>query len=150
MTVDFVKGTAPAFVAATVAWGGEYSEKRVRKEFEELAAWVTAAKLRAGRWFFMSHGERRWVVGIEVRGGARGSGKVRVRRYPKRSVVRVSFDPDAVSPRVVYHGLTDHLRWEKRSQRIRSVGDYREVYRGNPWKDASAWSHLTVEAIVRS
>ena len=59
------------------------------------------------------------------------------------------FDPEVVEPRVVYHGLSDFLRWRKKSGEIRSVGDYREVYQGDPWKDRRAYAHTEVQYVVR-
>ena len=64
-------------------------------------------------------------------------------------MARIVFDPDMVEPRVVYHGLSDFLRWRKREGEIRAIGDYREVYPGDPWKDRHALAHTEIQTVVR-
>lgn len=150
MVVDFVAGKAKAFRAVTVAWTGPWNEKRIRKEFGRLAAWAARHRVRTGRWFFFESSERRWRVAIEVKGAARGAEGLSIRSFPASSVYRVTFDPDEVSPRVVYHGLSDFLRWRRKDGTVKSVGSYREVYRADPWTDKKSWANLTVEALVRT
>jgi hypothetical protein len=50
---------------------------------------------------------------------------------------------------VVYHGVTDWLRWRRKEKEIKGVGAYREVYQGNPWSDRKAWSHTEIQVVVR-
>ncbi len=76
-------------------------------------------------------------------------GAVHLRTLPATRVASVVFDPEVVSPAVVYHGLTDWLRWRKKDKKIQRVVSYREVYRGNPWKDKSAYSRTDVQFVVR-
>ncbi len=57
--------------------------------------------------------------------------------------------PERRFPRVVYHGLSDWLRWQRKEKEVRSVLSYREVYEGNPWKDQKAWSRTEVQFVVR-
>ena len=64
-------------------------------------------------------------------------------------MARVVYSPRVVEPRVVYHGLSDFLRWRKKAHEIRSVGDYREVYTGSPWTDKRAYEHTEVQFVVR-
>jgi hypothetical protein len=64
-------------------------------------------------------------------------------------VARAVYDPEIIEPRVVYHGLSDFLRWRKKDHEIRSVGGYREVYSGDPWKDTRAYAHTEVQVGVR-
>jgi hypothetical protein len=64
-------------------------------------------------------------------------------------VASVVYDPKVIEPRVVYHGLTDWLRWRRKEGEIRSVGDYREVYTADPWTDAKAYAHTEVQIVVR-
>ena len=148
MVVDFALGRAPAANVVTVRWKGPWNERRIRKEFESLARWAADHKLRTGRWIFLEPGERKWQVAIEVRGKAPTGGRIRRQHLPASSVARVVFNPDEVSPRVVYHGLTDWLRWRRKDKTIRRVGAYREVYQGNPWKDPRAWHRTAVEVVV--
>ncbi|HZY91425.1 MAG TPA: GyrI-like domain-containing protein [Thermoplasmata archaeon] len=149
MTVDFAFKKAPAMRVATVSWKGAWNEGRIRKEFEGLARWVRAHKVRTGKWVFMEPGEAAWTVAIELRGNAKGDGKVRIRTLSASRVAAVAFDPKLVSPRVVYHGLSDWLRWRKKDGDIKRVLSSREVYSGNPWKDAAAWAHTEVQFVVR-
>jgi hypothetical protein len=149
MQVDFRMARAPAFTAVSVDWSGPWNERRIRREFEGLSAWAKERRLRTGKWYFLEPGTRRWRVAIEVKGRVRGAGRVRARKFAATSVARVQFDPDRVSPRVIYHGLNDFLKSQRREKAIKSVGSYREVYTANPWTSASAWSSMCVEAVVR-
>ena len=150
MTVDFRFAKAPEMRLATVSWTGPWNERRIQKEFEGVAAWAAAKKLRVGKWVFMeSPSMKKWTVGIEVKGGTRGDGKVRLRTLPAASVASVTFDPDVVSPRVVYHGLSDWLRWRRKDKEVKRVVSSRELYSGNPWKDSKAWAHTEVQFVVR-
>jgi hypothetical protein len=150
MLVDFTYKRSKAFTAATVSWKGSWSDKRTRSEFEGLAAWLAQRKVRAGRWIFLESSDAKtFVVGIEVLGRVQGEGGVRLRKFPATTVASVTFDPDAISPRVVYHGVTDWLRSQKRDHEIKGVGAYRELYSGNPWKDAKAWASAEVQVIVK-
>jgi hypothetical protein len=149
MVVDFVVGKAAGFRGVTVAWKGPWNESRIRKEFGRLSSWAKKGGIRTGNWYFFEPSQNRWRVAIEVKGKARGSHGLSVRPFPPSKVVRVRFDPDAVSPRVIYHGLTDFLRYRRKDGTVKSVGAYREVYQGDPWTDKKAWANLTVEALVR-
>ena len=150
MTVDFGFKKAKAFTAATVSWRGAWSDRRTRSEFEGLAGWLAKRKVPMGRWIFLeSNDAKTFVVGIEVRGRVRGEGGVRLRKFPASTVASITFDPDEISPRVVYHGITDWLRWRKKQHEINSVGTYREMYAGNPWTNAKAWSAAEVQVVVK-
>ncbi len=149
MTVDFVFKKAPKFRLITARWTGPWNEKRIQKEFEALAKWAAAHKIRTARWVFMEPGDRQWLVGLEVPASVTGDRTVKVRSFPAARVAQVQFDPDIVSARVIYHGVTDWLRWRKKDKEIRSVGVYREVYPGNPWRDKSAWAKTTIQVVVR-
>lgn len=150
MTVDFVMKKVPRVRVATIRWTGPYSERRIRQRFEEVDRWAQSRGLTRGRWLFREPGARTWETGIEVRGAARSEKKVKVRTLPACTVASVQFDPDVVSPRVVYHGLSDWLRWQKKEKKVRSVVSTREVYQGNPWKDKRAWAHTEVQFVVRT
>jgi effector-binding domain-containing protein len=149
MTVDFEFARAPAYRVASIAWKGPWNERRVRSHFEKVARWAKENGLTTGAWIFREPGERSWEVGIAVKGRARRRGPIRIKTLPASRVARVVFDPELVSPRVVYHGLSDWLRWRRREKKIRSVTSTREVYRNNPWTDAKAWARTEVQFIVR-
>ena len=148
MPVDFEIVRAPSVRAATVSWKGRWDDRRVRREFERLARWAADRRLRTGRWL-LTHREPGFQVAIEIRGRASGGGGVTVRRIPAGRVARVRFDPDRIAPRVVYHGLSDWLRWRKKDRTIRASGAYREVYDANPWTNARAWASTEVQVLVR-
>jgi hypothetical protein len=150
MVVDFDLKRARALHLATVTWTAPWSDKRTRSEFERLARWLADRKIKGGRWVFESDGsDRRFTAGIEVPARVKGDGRVRVRSRPASRIATVTFDPDVVSPRVVYHGISDWLRWRKKEKAIKSFGAYREVYSGNPWTDKKAWAHTEIQVVVR-
>lgn len=149
MTVDFAFRRAPSYRVASVTWKGPWSEPKIRSNFRRVLAWAEARKLRTGKWIFREPGERTWEVAIEVRGPARSERGVRIRTYPAARVATVTFDPDVVSPEVIYHGITDWLRWRRKEKQIRSVGKYQEIYEDDPWRNPRAWARTTVQVIVR-
>ncbi len=151
MVVDFAIKRAPKYRVVSVRFVGPYQERRIRSEWETLAKWAKAKGLRTGRWFFSEDtaGNRyRFDLAIEVRGPVKGEGKVRVRTLPASPIATVTFDPDAVSARVVYHGLSDWLRWQKKEKTIKRSRVWREVYTGNPWTDAKAWARTEIQVLV--
>jgi hypothetical protein len=149
MVVDFEFKRAPAWTVATVAWTGPWKDERIRSEFEKLAGWAKSKRLRTGKWIFMETSSRHFRVAIEVRGKARGEGKVHLRKLPASRVAAIVFDPEELSPRVAYHGMNDWLRWRRKEKEIKSAGAYREVYTGNPWSDAKAFAHTEIQVLVR-
>jgi hypothetical protein len=149
MVVDFQLKKVPELRVALVAWEGPYQESRIRREFESIARWLKERHVRSGRWVFSEAGERSFKVAIEVFRPIRGEGRIHVRTLSAGRVASIEFDPDLVSPRVIYHGLMDWLRWRRREHAIRSVGSYREVYSSNPWRDARAWAHTEVQVVVK-
>ena len=149
MTIDFEFRRMPKFQAIMVSWKGPWSEKRIQREFEGVEKWAKARKIRTGRWIFLEPGDRKWQVGLEVRGAAKGSGRIHLRSFPAARVAQAVFDPEIVSSRVIYHGITDWLRWRKKDKEIRAVGMYREVYDGNPWRDKKAWAKTTIQVVVK-
>ncbi|HTT46017.1 MAG TPA: GyrI-like domain-containing protein [Thermoplasmata archaeon] len=150
MTVDFVLKKSPPLRVASIRWKGPYSESEIRKRFAELEKWAGNHKIRTGRWVFREPGARTWDVAIEVRGPVRSEGRVKVQRLPACTVASVTFDPEVVSPRVVYHGLSDWLRWRRKEKKVRSVLSTREVYPADPWKNAKAWARTEVQFVVRT
>lgn len=150
MVVDFAFKRTPAYRVAYIAWTGPWNEKRIRAEFTRIVGWAKARGYRTGHWFFREPGTRRWEVAIEVRGAkVRAQAPVRLKTFPATRVASVVFDPETVSPALVYHGLMDWLRWRRKDRKIRSVGSTREVYNGNPWTDPKAWSKTDVQFLVR-
>ena len=159
MVVDFVLRNAPEMKVATLTMKGRWpGDKPIREEFEKLHAWTRSRGLKTGKWVFRELGDMtgpessaKWEVGIEVRGKGplRGGGGVSIKTLPATKVASVTFDPDVVSARLVYHGISDWLRWREKFKEWKSVGPYREMYSGNPWTSKSAWAHTQVQAPVK-
>ncbi len=148
MTVDFEYRSSPAIRAATLTWTGPWNEAKIRAQFRRVAGWAKSQHLRTGRWIFREHSMGKWEVGIELRGSARSGGGIRVRTYPRGRVARVVFDPDVVSPRVVYHGLNDWLKWQRKEKKAGRVVATRELYAGDPWTDAKAWARTEIQFVL--
>ncbi len=149
MTVDFEFGRAPEYRVGSISWKGAWSEKSVRSHFDEVARWAKSQGVRTGKWIFREPDDRDFEVCIEIKGRAQAAGKVKLRTLPASSIARVVFNPDDVSPRVIYHGLNDWLRWRKKDHDIKSAGSYRELYDGDPWRNARAWAHTEIQRVVR-
>jgi effector-binding domain-containing protein len=149
VVVDFRIKKVPAYRVASIAWKGPWNERRIRAQFDRVAKWARKNGLRTGAWIFREPGTRAWEVSIEIRGTARPESPIRLRTLPACSVASVVFDPDVVSPAVVYHGVSDWLRWRKRDKTIRSVGAYRERYDRDPWRNPKAWARTEVQVVVR-
>ncbi len=148
--VDFELVRVPRLRVATIGWSGPWNERKIRAQFARIVGWSKTARVRTGRWVFREPGPGRWQVGLEVSGTVRGSGGIRVRTLPATTVGRVVFDPNQVEPRVVYHGLSDWLRWRKREKKIRAVVSAREIYPDDPWTNARAWARTEVQFVVRT
>jgi hypothetical protein len=148
MTVDFSLAKAPRYRVASILKIGPWREDNLRSEFAELRRWATRHRLSTGRWIFVHRGGTRWEACLEIRGPAVSEGRIRVQTLPASWVARVTFDPEAVSSRVVYHGLHDWTRARRRSGEVRSVRWSREIYDGSPWSDRDAWRRCRVEFLV--
>jgi DNA gyrase inhibitor GyrI len=149
MTVDFGFKRAPSYRLATLSRTGGWDEKKLRGQFKTLEQWAKKNHLRTGRWIFLEPDERTFVAGIEVKGKAKASGKIRWRTLPATPVAFVVFNTDEISPRVIYHGLADWLRWRKKEKVIKGVGSTREVYTGDPWSGPKVWSKTEVQYTVK-
>lgn len=150
MTVGFDFKKSPALRIAYVTWKGPWNEKKIRSQFGRVLKWAKLHGYRTGRWVFREPGDRKWEVGIEVRGGSvHGHPPIRVKTLPPTRVAFSVFDPEVVEPYVIYHGLVDWLHWRKKEHKIRSVGSYREVYPGDPWTERASWSKTEVQFLVR-
>lgn len=149
MTVDFELVRSRSYRVASIARVGPWKEDNLRSEFEELEQWTRRQGLKSGTYIFVERGHHRWEACLEYRGRGKAAGRIRLKTLPATHVARVAFDPDQLSSRIVYHGLSDWVRWRKKYGEIQAVGWPREVYSGNPWKDKDAWAHCEVQFIVR-
>lgn len=149
MTVDFGFKRAPSYRVATLTRKGSWDEKKLRGQFKTLAAWAEKRGVRTGRWLFFEPNMKTFVAGIEVKGKAKGSGRIRMRTLPGATVASVTFNPDDISPRVIYHGLSDWLRWRKKDKEIKRVLSSREIYSGDPWSGPKVWAHTEIQFVVK-
>ena len=157
MAVDFVVRNAPGYRVATRSLTGPWpGDRAIRREFESVNGWAQKAGLRPGHWFFrefggMSSRRRRWEMGVELRSGkpARVAKGLSIKKFPATKVVAVKFDPDEVSPTLVYFGVEGWMRWNQRGKKFRPNGPWREVYSGNPWKSKKAWASTEVQAPIK-
>ncbi len=157
MVVDFDVKRCRGCTVASIIKVGPYMEDNLRPEFRELVAWARANRLRTGKWIFYEHdgpaskrppNRRRWEVCLEIRGRARADGPIRIRRIPAQTVGSVVFNPEVVSPRIVYHALGDWVWWRLKFKEFRRAGPTREVYEGDPWTDPRAGSKVDVQVIL--
>jgi DNA gyrase inhibitor GyrI len=149
MVVDFALKQAPRFRVASIVRIGPWKADNLRTEFGELVRWAAKQQVRTGRWIFLERESHRWEACLEIKGQAKAEGRVRLKTLPPTWVARVIFDPDQVSSRVVYHGLSDWTRWRRKDGEIKSVASVREIYTGDPWKDKEAWASCEVQFVVR-
>jgi effector-binding domain-containing protein len=159
MAVDFVMRKAPQYRIATRTLTGAWpGEKALRLEFEKVQSWAKEKGLRTGKWFFRESGddetpeaEWRWEMGVEIRGTtpARGGNGIVMKTLPPTAVATVTFDPDKISPRIVYHALADWLKQSEKQREYKEAGQFREVYSGDPWSSKQAWAHTQVQVPVK-
>ena len=158
MLVDFKIKKFSGCRAVAVTYVGAYREggDMMREEFNQIVKWAKEKRLRTGRWFFadldgpeVPDRRRRWEAAIEVKTAkAEAKGGIRFRDFPDQFVASVTFDPEKVSPRVVYYGLEGWLEWGDKRE-YKSSGLPREVYRGDPWRSARAWANVEVQVPVK-
>ncbi len=158
LLVDFVVKSAPAYNAASIKRVGPWRDDMWQKDIRQLEKWARKRKLRIGKYFLYEldglrsnrpDNKRRWETCLEIKGKAKSQGKVKVKKVTKETVVSVRFNPDKVSARLVYHGLSDWLRWRLEDKTFKRVGATREVYSGNPWRKPWAWARAEVQVLVK-
>lgn len=149
MTVDFSFKKAPSYRVVTLSRKGGWDEEKLRGQFKTLAQWTKSHHIRTGRWMFFEPNGKTFVAALEVKGKVRGSGRIRARTLPAATVASVTFNPDDVSPRVIYHGLTDWLRWRRKEKEIKRVLSSREVYSGDPWSGPKVWAKTEIQFVVK-
>ena len=154
--MDFEIKRMPGCNIASVRYVGAYKSNILRNEFGLIVNWARKNKLRTGKWFFYEldgpdkpANKRRWEACIEIKGKARSSDNVKVKKIRAETVASVKFDLDQVSARLVYHGLDSWLKWRRKYGEYKGAGAGREVYSGNPWTSATAWSRTEVQIPVK-
>jgi effector-binding domain-containing protein len=150
MVVDIkVKGTPSYKVASIERSGGEGSEP-LRREFQELEKWAKKSKVKTGKYFcyFYEAGRTpdryRFVACLEIRGKPKPEGKIKIQELPKLTVASVKFNPEKVTPRLVYNGVYGWL--SENDEGYKTAGSFsREVYPGNPWTSSWAWARAEIQ-----
>jgi len=133
---------------------GSYDSNMLRSEFSQLVRWAKKRKLGTGKWmlyFIDEPGGRRPMnklrseACLQIKGKAKSEGKIKVKKLPRQKVASVTFNPDKVSPRLVYSGLYGWLKWSGFKDTVQG----REVYTGNPWRNPRAWANAEVQVPVK-
>jgi DNA gyrase inhibitor GyrI len=154
MAVDIRVKRAPGYRVASMMRVGPYRMDILRAEFNQLVNWARKRKIRTGKWilyFLDEPGGRRPAnklrseACLEIKGKAKTEGRIKVKKLPAQRVACVTFDPDEVSPRLVYSGIYGWLRYAG----YKDVGPSRELYEGNPWTNARAGAKAEVQVPVK-
>jgi effector-binding domain-containing protein len=154
LRVDIKVKTAPAYRVACITRVGPYSGQNMwHSEFRELVGWAKRRKVRTGKWIMgfidewgkRPNSKRRSVACIEVVGKANPEGRIKIMRLPKQKVASVTFDPDKVADRLVYHGIEGWLQYRP----LKQAAPSREVYMGDPWTNHRAWSNAEVQVPIK-
>ena len=154
MVVDIKIKQVPSYTVASLIHYGPHGPNMFRTEFDRLVKWTKKNKLQTGHWIMRwidEYGSKpaskvRSEACLEIKGKARTNGKIRIKKFPKHTVVSVVFDPEKVSPRLVYSGIYGWIRY---SNFEATDSPSREVYAGNPWTNPRAWANREVQVPVR-
>ncbi|HXW36494.1 MAG TPA: GyrI-like domain-containing protein [Nitrososphaerales archaeon] len=157
MVVDFAIRKFSGCKVASVTYVGAYrGTDMMRDEFYKIIAWAREKGIRTGRWFFLEHdspgmhgNKRKWEACVEIKDRARSGGGIRIRELPPQLVASIRFDPDKISPRVIYCGLSGWIEWRKKEKEYKEAGEAREVYTGDPWKSTRAWANTEIQVPVK-
>jgi DNA gyrase inhibitor GyrI len=149
LTVDIQIKRTPSYKVASLERKGSEGSEPLRREFQELEKWAKKSKVKTGRYFchFYEAGKTpdryRFEACLEIRGNPKPEGKIKVKMLPKLTVARVKFNPEQVSPRLVYNGVYGWL--DDNDDYKVSGGFSREVYFGNPWTNSWAWKRAEIQ-----
>jgi effector-binding domain-containing protein len=152
--IDIRVKTAPSYKVACITHVGPYSGQNMwRTEFSQLVKWAKKKKLHTGKWimYFIdewgkkSERQRRSVACLEIKGRAENEGKIKIMTLPRQKVACVTFNPDKIADRLVYHGIEGWLQYGP----FREAGPSREVYVGSPWTNRLAWANAEVQVPIK-
>jgi effector-binding domain-containing protein len=154
MVVDIVVKKAPSYRVISLERVGSEGTDPLRREFSELTKWAKSQKIKTGKWIFHFNetGRRdqyRLEACLEIfRKNVEPQGKIKSKTLPPLTVASVKFNPEQVSPRLVYNGVYGWLR--ENDEGYKSAANYsREIYFGNPWSDSWAWSRAEIQVPVK-
>ncbi len=83
-----------------------------------------------------------------MKGRPRGDARVHVRYLPRARVLRGFFNPEEADLTQLWGAVQSRLARLRSTGRIGRSGVYREIYRGNPWKDPGAWQRVEAQIVV--
>jgi effector-binding domain-containing protein len=154
MSVDIKVKQVPSYTVASLIHYGPHAPNMFRTEFDQLVKWAKRNRLSTGKWImrWLDESESkpankiRSEACLEIKGRANAEGKIRIKKFPKHTVVSVIFDPEKVSARLVYSGIYGWLRY---SDFQATASPAREVYGGNPWTNPHAWANAEVQVPVK-
>jgi len=151
MVVDLKVKQVQGYMVASMIHYGPHGPNMFRTEFNQLEKWAKKNKLQTGKWIMRfldepggktTPGRLRSEACLEIRGKARPEGKIRIKKFPRQTVLSVTFDPEKFSPSGIYG-------WLRYSDFKATDSPSREVYAGNPWTNARAWANAEVQVPVR-
>jgi DNA gyrase inhibitor GyrI len=154
MAAEIKVKRAPSYKVASMMRVGAYSPNMLRSEFSQLVKWAEKKKLGTGKWilFFIDEpGGRRPMnklrseACLQIKGRATSDGKIKVKKIKTQKVAYVTFNPNLVSPMLVYSGIYGWLRYAG----YKDAGLSREVYTGNPWTNSRAWANAEVQVPIK-
>ena len=150
MAVDIKVKNSPSYkVASLERTGGEGSEP-LRSEFKQLEKWAKKAKVKTGSYicYFHEMGKTpdryRFEACLEISGNPESEGKIKIKELPKTPVASVKFNPEKISPRLVYNGVYGWLGENDEGYKVSDTFS-REIYPGNPWTSSWAWSRAEIQ-----
>ena len=159
---DIVLKREPAYHVISKSYTGPYTgDNMLRPEFDYLTKWLHENDIRSGKWLRIeldkyevgapTNTQRRWWACIELKTKSPGkpTSDIEFKVIPAAQVASVTFDPNVVSSRLVYHGLECWLDWRTKFGEYEEAEPAREVYLGNPWTDKNAKKRIELQVPIR-
>lgn len=154
MAVDIQIKNAPKYKVASIERTGGGGSDPLRAEFKELEKWAKKNKVKTGDYicYFYEMGRSpdryKFEACLEIKGNPEPDGKVKIKELPQLSVASVKFNPNKVSPRLVYNGVYGWLGENDEDYKV--AGEFsREIYPGNPWTSSWAWNRTEIQVPAR-
>jgi len=154
MAAEIKVKRAPTYKVASIMRVGAYKANMLRSEFSQLTKWANKKRLGTGKWilyFIDEPGGRRPMnklrseACLQIKGRAVNDGKITVKKLKAQKVAYVTFNPNVVSPMLVYSGIYGWLEYAG----YKEAGLAREVYAGNPWTNTRAWANAEVQVPIK-
>ena len=150
MAVDIKVKNTPSYKVASLERVGGMGSDPLRGLFQELEKWAKKSKVKTGKYIchFYESGRTpenyRFEACLEIRGNREPEGKIKIKELPKMTVASVKYNPEKVSPRLVYSGVYGWLK--ENDEGYKEAGSFsREIYPGNPWTSTWAWSRAEIQ-----